>query len=312
MRRKHRAVPCTTAGLLTTILIAGLGAGAGAELVATPGVVVFQSTQETTDVTLTADGEALPADAIEGWKLVASGHDYNHMLSFKPTDGKVTISPTDDAEIGSYELEIDTTKGDATVYVYTPFGKMSTLKEEAERAGIPVAELKKRKGLAEELPYAVVDLNIPPLYYEGQTLRLTVPRVEDNTCRWLINGILVKEGPGEASLEFTFPKPGVYVVDYIEQKDGATVASAHEHTTAVALPPILVEVQAGEELALQAPHDYQSYAWSVDGAPVPDDKVFRHTFEEAGAHVVECLATEPIIGDPDGFLHWTYQVQVTE
>ena len=147
-------------------------------------------------------------------------------------------------------------------------------------------------------------ISLAPVYYEGQTLELSMPDVAGCTYAWFMNGEVVAEGPGENSLSHTFMQPGEYVLTFIETRaaGGGTECTqrAVAHTRVVPVPPVPTELSVNTETTFSPPPGYAKHAWSLDGQAVSTGAVLKHTFREPGSHAVECLASSPDQGPAQG------------
>lgn len=301
--------------LICAVGIAGslwCGAGAHAAVTAEPKAVLFNSMESSVTVKLLKDGAPMPAAEIRGWRLMASGHAYNHMLKLVKADGAITISPGQ-MEVGSYDLVIDTSAGQVIVQVLAPLTDMAdTLEKQAQVLGITVDELKQRMGLVKPLAHGrEVRLELPETYYEGQTLELTMPLEADLVYVWKVNGEVVKQGPGENVFSYTFAKPGDYSVEYEERADNAVLAKASAKTAVKTLDPVQVKIKATQEQKFDGPDGYRAYAWALDGKLQSKEKNFKFRFMAPGAYKVECTATQPESGAAGGFLRQYYEVVVS-
>jgi hypothetical protein len=286
-------------------------ARAYAEVAASPATVTFDAYDQSASVALTSNGQPVPASDIEGWKVLASGHDYAFMLDVKKADGTLAVRPSKLLEVGSYDLVVNTKDGPVTITVYAPLRSLpDALAKRAEALGVSTEELKTQLGLTTTLPHPETEFMLPPVYYEGQTLTMTMPSGAQHDCVWTVNGAVVKEGAGADTIEYTFPRPGVYVVTYAEKDNGNVVFSAKADTSAVPLPALPCEIKAGTELTLNGPEGYRTYQWKLDGAEVDSTAKYTHKYTLPGHYVAECLATGPLTGPMDGFLHYRFDVTV--
>ncbi len=210
---------------------------------ADPAKTTFTSPQQSATIKLTSNGTPIPAKDIRGWQFLASGHDYKHMLSVEKMDGAVKIAPSKTLEVGSYDLNIETAQGSVSVQVFAPLSDLPDYIEKmASLTGLSEKRIKEKMGLVTATGREEIQIDLPSVYYEGQTLELTIPTKPGpgHTCMWFMNGDVVAEGLEKNALTYTFKKPGEYVLTYIEteQKDGkmATVARTTAHTRVVPVP----------------------------------------------------------------------------
>jgi hypothetical protein len=286
-----------------------------AAVVADPATATFTSPEQSATIALTRDGAPVPAKDIRGWRFMASEHDYKHMLSLEKTDGAVKIAPSKTMEAGSYDLNIDTAGGMVVVQVFAPLSDVpDAVQKRAAITGESETRIKERLGLSVSISREETQMELPRVYYEGQTLELTMPSNPANTSAWFVNGNLVAEGPGQNAVAHTFTEPGEYVLTYLETRtDGANsavVARATAHTRVVPVPVVQMEAAVNTETEFAPPPGYRKHAWRVDGKDVSTGQTLKATFRESGAHSVECMATAPEKGHEQGFLRLRYNITV--
>ena len=224
--------------LMVLCLSATLSYGA---VTADPAKVTFTAPQQSATITLTKDGAPIPAKDIRGWQFLASGHDYKHMLDVEKMDGALKIAPSKTLEVGSYDLNIETAQGSVIVQVFAPLSDLPDIVEKMESlTGLSEKKVKEKMGLTTPAGREETKIALAGVYYEGQTLELSMPVTPGRAYAWFMNGDLVAEGPHQNTLSYTFKEPGEYVLTYIEteKKDGkmATVARTTAHTRVVPVP----------------------------------------------------------------------------
>lgn len=282
-----------------------------AGVTAAPASLTFGSLQQQLTVRLTEEGKPIPADGIRGWRLLADDHAYTPMFSYKKAAGALTLTPTERLEVGSYDLVIDTAAGSVTVKVDAPLDELSSVVEtEAAKTGLSVEAVKRKLGLATESPRGEVTIELPPTYYEGQALRVSMPPNPTRTYVWTINGETIAQGPGKNSLVYVFKTVGNYLLGYAEQQNGKTVASTSAQTTVAPRPPIPWEVPRYARVERYAPEGFTGYTWSIDGKVVSVGPKFSHAFNQLGRFTVDCLAQSPKDGHPDEFVRLRYDTTV--
>lgn len=288
-----------------------------AAVVADPATVTFTAPQQSVTIKLTDGGAPVPAASIEGWKLLASGHDYKHMLTIDKSDGALTIAPSGTVEVGSYDLNIDTAAGPVVVHVFTPLNDVPDIVEKrAALTGQSELQVKQQLGLVAPVGPVRIDIDLPSVYYEGQTLELTMPPKPGapRTYTWFMNGDLLQQGPDRNSLKYTFEAPGEYVLTYVETEhaDGklTTMGQAVAYTRVVAIPPVIVDVAPKTVVTYAAPAGYQHFVWRVDGIESGTGPELKHAFDTPGVHSVDCLATAPVTGPAQGFQRVRYSTNV--
>lgn len=300
--------------LIVLCLPATLSYGA---VTADPARATFTSPQQSATIKLTKDGAPIPAKDIRGWQFLASGHDYKHMLSVEKMDGALTIAPSKTLEVGSYDLNIETAQGSVIVQVFAPLSDLPDIVEKtAALTGLSEKEIEKKMGLVTATGRDEVQIDLPPVYYEGQTLELTMPAKPGpgHTCTWFMNGNSVAEGPERNALTYTFKEPGEYVLSYIEtdKENGkvVTVARARAHTRVVPVPGVPIEITVNTETEFAPPAGYQTHVWRIDGKEVSTEPALKHAFQAPGTHTIECLASSPNEGPAQGFLRIRYNTTV--
>ena len=302
--------------LMVLCLSATLSYGA---VTADPAKATFTSPQQSATIKLTKDGAPIPAKDIRGWQFLASGHDYKHMLSVEKMDGALKIAPSKTLEVGSYDLNIETAQGSVIVQVFAPLSDLPDIVEKtATLTGLSEKEIEKKMGVASATGREETQIDLPPVYYEGQTLKLTMAAnpVPGHTYTLFMNGDLVAEGPEQNALDYTVKEPGEYVLTYIEteKENGkiAIVARARAHTRVVPVPGVPTEVAANTEMQFAPPPGYQKHVWRIDGQEVSTEPALKHAFQAPGTHTVECLASSPNQGPEQGFLRIRYNTTVNQ
>ncbi|HOZ45805.1 MAG TPA: hypothetical protein PLO37_08965 [Candidatus Hydrogenedentes bacterium] len=301
--------------IASSVLIVSVRASA-AVVTAAPAKVTFTSPNQSEVVLLTKDGAPVPAAAIQGWRFIASGHDYRHMLTLEKADGAITIAPSAALEVGSYALDIDTAQGPVTVHVLAPLSDLPDIVEKhAALMGLADEKVKEMLGLVSTTGRERVSIELPPVYYEGQTLEMAMPTPPGRDSKWFMNGALVPAIADLNAISYTFKEPGEYVLTYIETetKDGktGTVARATTCTRVAPLPPVDFEVPVNTEAEFAPPAGYDQHIWRIDGREVSTERTLKHAFHEPGVYTVECLASSPTAGAMDGFCRMRFRTTVT-
>ena len=314
MRVNTHRVRTDTLLCAVLICLAAAATGYGA-VTADPAQATFTSPQQSVLIRLTADGAPVPAGEIRAWQLLASGHDYKHMLDVEKREGALRIAPSGTLEVGSYDLNIETARGTVMVRVFAPLSDLPDIVDKrAALTGESESRIKEKLGLQTDLGRGETVISLAPVYYEGQTLELTMPAVAGCAYAWFMNGEVVAEGPGENSLSHTFMQPGEYVLTVIETRaaGGGTECTqrAVAHTRVVPVPPVPTELSVNTETTFSPPPGYAKHAWSLDGQAVSTGAVLKHTFREPGSHAVECLASSPDQGPAQGFMRIRYNATV--
>ena len=297
---------------LMAALLTVLAAERAEAVTATPSEVVIESPNASKIIRIEQGGEAVPADAIGECKLWAGNNDYDYMFTYEKQDGAVTLKPTGKLEIGSYRLVVDTEHGEAEVEVYAPLSDQENIVEKmAQAMGISVESARQRLGLTTEIPEASVSLDLPAVYYEGQTLSVAMPEREAVSYVWLVNGEPVAQGPDANELVYTFTETGSYVIAYHELRDDRVVTSTRAYTMVAPLPAMPWQTKTGRPLELQAPQGYDLYTWKTNGVYIGTGRTLRHTFENPGNYIVTCTArrTGP---EARGYTEFRWSIGVTK
>jgi len=282
---------------------------------ADPGKVTFTSPRQSASVRVLKDGAPVAAADIRAWRLLANGHDYIHMLRVDKADGVLTLSPSNTVEVGSYRLNIETAAGPVTVQVYIPLSDLPDVVEKMVAAtGLSERAIKARLGLATSMGREEVTIDLPPVYYEGQTLEMAMPIKAGRSSAWFMNEAPVKGRPGGNGLSYTFPEPGEYILTYLEteQQNGRTiaVARARAYTRVVPLPAVSTQAAVNTKIEFAPPSGYRKHLWRIDGQEFSTEPTLLHAFAVPGVYTVQCVASSPSAGPAGGFMRIRYDVTV--
>lgn len=275
-----------------------------------PAEIEFKNVTEGATLTLTHEGTPVPAGAIQAVKLLVGAHDYDHMIRVEKADGHITVHPTEQLQLGAYDLAIATTHGAIKVPVRALLGIVdASLEARAARRGVSVEAVKAQLGISQKLRRERIELKLPALYYLGQSLEISMPIPEGRKAMWWVNGeeIAPKD---DGSFRYVFELAGVYDFGYVEKLDGAVVAIGLGTVQVVPEPPIAVSTAVGAALTLRAPEGYSRYEWMCDKAEAGSDAASTVTFDTPGTHVVTTRASEPQPGTAQAFRVITYTVTV--
>jgi len=191
-----------------------------------------------------------------------------------------------------------------------PLEKLDNIVEKRAKAlGISKQEARKLLGLTTTVPHPDVSIELPAVYYEGQTLALEMPKQPDTSYMWSVNGGVVAQGPDANALEYTFKKTGSYVITYHEIKSGQVVAADSAITTVAPAPAIPWTVETGQEFTLEAPVGYDTYTWEISEQYVATGRKLTYTFEVPGVYTAQCTATRK--AEP-GFQSFRYMIDVNQ
>jgi len=315
MRKISWLKPCAASFTLVALCLAA--APSHGAVTADPSRITFTAPDQSFTIELANDGVPIPGKDIRGWQFLASGHDYKHMIDVEQMNGAVKISPSNTVELGSYDLNIDTAQGSVVVRVLTPLSDVPDVVEKmAILSGLSEQKIAEKLGLTSSSERLEVRIDLPPVYYEGQTLELTMPSTpgDGHTCMWFINGESVAEGHDQHALTYTFLEPGDYVLTYIKKSNdnGNSVVATHAkaYTRVVPLPVVTTDVAINTTVTYSTPAGYQKHAWSVDGKPVSEESELERKFLATGIHTIECTASAPVTGPAKGFLRIRYKTTV--
>lgn len=268
-----------------------MAAGAQA-LEVKPGQIEFTKIEESATLTLTHNGAPVPTSSIQSVKLYVGNYDYDHMIAFSKSDGKVTVRPTEMLELGMYNLVIKTGQGDATVAVRALQRIVDeSLEAQAARQGVSVADVKAQLGISQPLGLERINLGLPELYYKGQTLAIAMDLAPGREAIWRVNGVVVPAPDGR--LAYTLEQVGVYDVAYLEKEGERTVALGLDSVTVAPEPPVQLKAETGTTVQLMAPEGFGIYAWTRDGAAVEGDLLWSGAFEQPGIYQVVVRASSP-------------------
>jgi len=286
-------------------------------VIAEPAEVTFVSPNQSFTIHLTSGGTPIPAADIQGWRLLASDHDYQHMIVVEKMDGAVIVSPSKAVELGSYDLSIETSKGSVVIRVFMPLSDVPDIVEKLTAlTGESEARVKEKLGLSSTTGRSEITFTLPPVYYEGQTLEQTLAKEPEagHTSTWFVNGEAVDGDDENNAFAYTFERPGEYVLTYVETvtENGTVVLVAHGRasTSVVAFPSIAAEATAGTPITFSAPAGFQKSVWSVDGKEISTGDSLTYTFAASGSAMVECLSTDPVKGPSGSFLRVRFRTNV--
>jgi hypothetical protein len=299
--------------LLVMCMAATLSHGA---VTATPDRVTFTSPDQSATIALSSDGSPVLALDVRGWRFLVNNHDYQHMILVEKKDGAIMIRPSAALEVGSYDLSIDTAHGPVTVRVYAPLSDLPDVVEKtAALTGMSEKRVEERLGLTTSLRPEETLIELPPVYYEGQSMDVHMPLEPGRAGAWFVNGELVAEGSENNALAYTFNEPGEYVLIYMEteNRDGQTLAvgRARAYTRVVPVPSVTVETAVNTEMEYLPPAGYQNHLWRLDGEQVSTEPTLKHVFIVPGTYIVECQASSPHQGRSEEFVRVRYHTVVT-
>jgi len=289
---------------------AALAIATGARaLEADPAKLTIVSQTEPVSIGITHNGAPVKAGDIGAVKLYIEKHDYDHMITVSKADGRLTLTPTPDLELGVYELAVNTTHGDLRVPI-TALQHIADqgLEARAKRQGVTVDEIKAQLGISQAVGQERITLGVSDGYYVGQTLKVDMKPAAGRSAEWVINGEKIAAADG--ALAYTFTEAGVYDLAYVEKQGDRVMAMGLGTTTVMSEPPVEVSAKAGSKQTLLGPDGYGSYAWRVDGSEAGTGSSWTGTFESAGEHLVTVRAEAPALDGAQPIRVVTYRVMV--
>ena len=271
-----------------------LAPAAFAEVTANPSTVTFNNHDQSALVSLTHNGQPIPAGSVGKSQFLVDTSDYSHMIEVTATEGGVRVSPSPQLEVGSYNLVIGTSHGPARILVYAPLADLPSILDSADVPGGPrLRALREELGFTRPTGRATVSIELPYVVRIGEPLTVTMPHDAELEYIWAINGEVVQRGLGESTFQYAFNTPGDYVLSYAERRDGVTVART-EAITRVSEPPALLHfADRGSRLSFEAPEGYAEYHWYVNGEVTGTQRTFTPQFDTAGEYVVSVHAVTP-------------------
>jgi len=295
---------CLAAAVLTVS-----AAVAQQTLTTSPEAVTFTTQEQVASVQVLKSGRPVEIDRVRGYQFLVGKNTYGHMITVKAENENIRIKPTEQLEVGTYTLAVNTNAGRVLIDVRAPLSGMSdSLQARAERAGVAPETMKQMLGLASANPREAVAFTLPQRYYEGQTLVLTMKEHPDRYYTWAVNGEVVEEGLGKNELVYTFKEPGDYLISYTERENGNIIAAAAGDTIVEPIPAVAIEMPAYSEFVARAPDGYRRYAWRSNGATIGNGREVRYRLNEPGIYEVEVLSEDPMTGRPGQFSRTRYRI----
>ncbi|MCX5771049.1 MAG: hypothetical protein NTZ09_12370 [Candidatus Hydrogenedentes bacterium] len=297
--------------LVPALLLLCAAAAAQQSLITDPETVTFNTQDQTTLVQVLRNGLPVNITSVSGHQFLVGRNTYEYMIKVTAEDGKLQIKPTNLLEVGSYLLIVNTNAGRVAMDVFAPLAEMpDSLEARAARAGVSPEQMKTLLGLSTGDPRSAVSLGLPPVYYEGQTLVLTMPPEPGRNYTWAVNGKVVREGVGENEFVYTFREPGEYLVTYAERDNGKVTASAAGTTVVRPVPAVVVELPPNTEFIARAPDGFRRYAWISNGQAIGAGREINYLPTGPGVYEIEVRAEDPVAGPYDQFLRTRYHVVV--
>jgi len=311
MIRYHQFRPCR--GLSNAFIATGFALLAATQTSGAvdiePAIIEFNNVQDVVTISVTQNGKPVPAASIQSVKLLVGSHDYDHMIRVEKGDGRITVHPTEALQLGTYDLAIATSHGNASADVLALLKIVDeSLAARAARQRISVEDLKAQLGVSQTLRRDSIELNLSALYYVGQILQTKIVAPEDRAGVWLVNGETI--APKDGLFRYVFEQEGIYDFAYLEKIGENVVATGLASVQVVHEPAMAVEVKEKIALTLAAPEGFNRYEWMLDGMVSGTEATWKITFESAGQHQVTVRASEPAPTTGQAFRLITYAITV--
>jgi hypothetical protein len=266
---------------------------------AVPSQTTFTRMDDSASFQVYEGDTALPKSAIEDYALYAGDSAYTFMVevSIEEKDGAavINVEPNpDELEIGSYTLEVETTRGTAEFWIDAPLTALESVLEKAAQArGVSVQQIRKQLGLVTYAPREELGIALPETIHVGRTVIVELAEDPGLYHTWYVNQMPYAHGAEADTFRYTAWDPGLVSIHLVTTNaEGRKINEWHDTIEVVAEHPKQVTLEAGEPVEFRGPDGYVAYEWQVDGLPVPGDKTMLSEFDDAGAYMVECLAMQ--------------------
>ena len=303
-RRQHAQLPKRWLAAMALVV-----APAALAVEAVPSTIEIKTADQPVTIGVTNSGTPVPAASINSVKLYVDKHDYDHMITVEKADGAVTIRPTDALELGHYDLAINTAQGEVRIPVTALQGIADEgLEARAKRQGVTVDEIRAELGISQSVGQDRIVLNVPHVYYVGQSLKMDMDVHAGRTGTWLVNGAAV--GAPGGSVDYPFEQVGIYDFAYVEKEGDRTMGVGMGTVNVVAEPAIPVTVNAGVKQTLNGPEGYGKYTWKLEGVESGTGRSWTATFESPGTRRVTVRAESPLAVSAQSIRELTYAITV--
>ena len=303
--------------MLAIFLFAAFAAYAAEQppVLADPDQVHFSKYTDSATIHITKDGKPLPVKAIKSVRAVVGTSDYSSQFTITKSDkdpATITLAPKEGAaQSGTFTLIVSTKYGDALVAIDMPLDQIpGTLEDQAKQQGITVDELKAKMGLSHEGKHETVTVRLPQWQYVGSTFSLRIPPSPGCSYVWKVDGNVVEEGKDKNEFKQVLDKAGDRRIELDVREGDAVVAQWSGVLRVVDYPDMRWQVRKGQPFTLRAPTGFKTHAWSIDGHGAGNGDTIKHTFKDAGEHVITCTSHDPIIGQPGEFRTQTWKTAV--
>lgn len=278
-----------------------------------PERLVFDNAGDSKTLNITVDGESVNAGAFEKMQILSDdGFEYKNIFRIEEADGGLRIAPTQSAYNGAYFLVL--TRGDETTRVplLVSIPPAETVADgEPAQAESPQSESEQAAAQADPYQNAtVIDLPIPEVMYQGETLELPMTTDTEREWAWVVNGDVVQNGFGNHTFQFQFQTPGTYALSYVEQEDDAVISYGTRNVLVLGEAPRAITVAPGQALTLTGPEGFAEYEWTVNGIVQSQQIGLQWTFTQPGLHEIRMTARTLRPDQRDLYEQRTYQVSV--
>jgi plastocyanin len=249
---------------------------------------------------------------VNGWRLMVDDSNYSHMVRVTSDGDTLRITPTDTAEVGTYDLLIDTSRGPVRIALHLSLRDEEGLLESATQELGDRNKAMHAVGLTTTIPHETVTTTwtLPPQYKPGETLVLSAPADEPGTVyRWVVNDTVVVEG--QPKLEYRFSDEGQYNVRLERQApEGRWVRVSEGNTFVSSSAAVAMTAEVGQRINFTGPEGFTSYEWSHDGTVISRAREATIKFDTAGVYSVFCRAQQPASQPGTDFMMVRYEVTV--
>lgn len=248
---------------------------------------------------------------VRGWQLYVDKNTYEYMVKVTAEADGLHISPTDQAEVGTYDLVVDTDRGPIRIALNL------SLREEEGLLERNTTELGNKDaamhatGLTTVVPHETVTytLGVQPQYKPGDTMVVSAPEDgKTEVYRWVVNNDTIVE---QQRLEYAFPKEGEYVVR-LERRDpsGGWVKVSETNTLVTSSAAVTMEAKVGQRINFTGPAGFSAYEWSHGGTVISRALEATIKFDTPGVYNVYCRAQQPVSQPGTDYVMVRYEVTV--
>lgn len=281
-----------------------LGPLAFADVVVSPERLVFENSTDPKSLDITVDGEAMREGAFDEIRVMSDdGFEYKNIFRIEGEEGGIRVTPTQSAFNGAYFLDLKRNHETSRVPLL-----VSITPETPQEAGTTV-----EGAPAQTDAYAnatVIDLPLPEMLYQGETLQLPMTTEAARAWAWIVNGDVVQDGFGSHTFQYQFQTPGTYAISYVEQEGDTVIGYGTRNVLVLGEAPRSITIPAGEPITLTGPDGFAAYEWTVDGIVQSQQIGLQWTFTEPGLHEIRMTARTLRPDQADVYEQRVYQVAV--